>query len=299
MAHVGSSVLLSGTLLITSRSSNLPWTDVPTTREGHRVRRPVPDLTIGFPIHNMQELRDARLTVASLSSPPIANFSLSWHRELRGKGITTSPCKILEKDGRIKPSLGKSNRICFPWAIVEIKRDIRPGESPWAIENRCYCQAANACAAALALQEPLGKRLWDELQADIYPIIAFTCIGPIVKTWVAYNRYNGVSVSTVREPPTPSANFDADIDFRRTWSAFIEPTLPRYGAHTLFISSSATCIRTFAIYSDRACWSDCPATGRRVTTSHTNQCYCSLLSRQRSQRKRIHGLSLIKHLDYV
>jgi hypothetical protein len=52
--------------------------------------------------------------------------------------------------------------------------------------ERCYCQAANAAAAALELQAQLFDKL-DDASSELPPVIAFTCIGPIVKVWLAFH----------------------------------------------------------------------------------------------------------------
>jgi len=52
--------------------------------------------------------------------------------------------------------------------------------------ERCYCQAANAAAAALELQAQLFDKLGGDASSESPPVIAFTCIGPIVKVWLAY-----------------------------------------------------------------------------------------------------------------
>jgi hypothetical protein len=52
--------------------------------------------------------------------------------------------------------------------------------------ERCYCQAANAAAAALDLQAQLFDKLKDGCSLQPPPVVVFTCIGPVVKVWLAY-----------------------------------------------------------------------------------------------------------------
>jgi hypothetical protein len=82
-------------------------------------------------------------------------------------------------------SLGSADLACFPWAVVEFKRDIRPGES---LEERCYCQAANASAAALDLRTQLFTKALDSAGLAVPPVIAFTCVGHKVKVWLTYHE---------------------------------------------------------------------------------------------------------------
>ena len=56
--------------------------------------------------------------------------------------------------------------------------------------ERCYCQAANAAAAALQLQAQLFEN--SAIISQSPPVIAFTCIGPIVKVWLAYQDKPGI-----------------------------------------------------------------------------------------------------------
>jgi hypothetical protein len=105
--------------------------------------------------------------------------------KLIGLGISCTPTTALR---RWVSSPGKSkmenyDRSCFPWAVVEMKKG--PTKDRASIE-RCYCQAANGAAAALEMQEKLFDRLGHEAFSKPPPIVAFTCIGPIVKVWLAY-----------------------------------------------------------------------------------------------------------------
>jgi hypothetical protein len=93
---------------------------------------------------------------------------------------TTGLRKWIDRPGRT--DLSSSDRSCFPWAVVEMKRH---AEDPDESIERCYCQAANAAAAALELQAQLFDKVGDPF-FELPPVIAFTCIGPIVKVWLAY-----------------------------------------------------------------------------------------------------------------
>lgn len=75
--------------------------------------------------------------------------------------------------------------MCFPWAVVEVKSAIVDGDP----ERMCYCQAANASAAALSLREKLllaSKK--NEPNPEALVIFSFTCVGTHVKLWLTYRR---------------------------------------------------------------------------------------------------------------
>lgn len=53
----------------------------------------------------------------------------------------------------------------------------------------CYCQAANGASAALTLLESLYMRAslaTIDYVERIPPVIAFTCIGPEIRVWLAF-----------------------------------------------------------------------------------------------------------------
>lgn len=87
------------------------------------------------------------------------------------------------------------DRSCFPWAVVEMKK--RPTKDKASIE-RCYCQAANGAIAALEMQEKLFNRLGQEAFSRPPPIVAFTCVGPIVKVWLAYQDRSDSNQGSVK-----------------------------------------------------------------------------------------------------
>lgn len=70
--------------------------------------------------------------------------------------------------------------------------------------KRCYCQAANAAAAALDLQAQLFGKLRDSCSLQPPPVIAFTCVGPVVKVWIAYQDNSRSSGTPVQVRTAPS-----------------------------------------------------------------------------------------------
>lgn len=76
----------------------------------------------------------------------------------------------------------KHQLMAFPWAIVEVK----PEDVPDARETFCFNQAANATAAAIRMYKRLTDACPGSEGRDIPAVIAFTCVGPRVKVWLAY-----------------------------------------------------------------------------------------------------------------
>jgi hypothetical protein len=136
----------------------------------------------------MEDIKLAHVPRRSIGSDKLSCLSAGWLRELRSHGVVTSPATGLKvgANGKTK-RLRHGDRLCFPWAVVELKRDADERH----LEEQCYCQAANAAAAALALQQPFMRELAVVTDDDyMFPIIAFTCVGPEIKTWIAYPRKN-------------------------------------------------------------------------------------------------------------
>ena len=89
--------------------------------------------------------------------------------------------------------LASPGRACFPWAIVEFKKESQ--SSSESAEERCYCQAANASAAALDLYTPLFSINCSEEDSEVPPVISFTCVGHTVKVWLTYLEKLGDSTT--------------------------------------------------------------------------------------------------------
>jgi hypothetical protein len=92
--------------------------------------------------------------------------------------------------------------MCFPWAIVQIKRgtvELAAGDEHKGKDAEArahgkraqfwYCQAANASAAGLTLREHLAARTKDSSRLDDARVMfSFTCVGSAVKLWIAYRK---------------------------------------------------------------------------------------------------------------
>ncbi|KAL9617417.1 MAG: hypothetical protein Q9160_007774 [Pyrenula sp. 1 TL-2023] len=147
---------------------------------------PKPDLTYGFPI-----LRSPEVLMRGFGRDQyfVQYFSLKVLNKLRLKGLHSAVTTGLRKGTESEDGgmLDTPDLLCYPWAIVEMKKYSRV---PPAEVDRCYCQAANASAAALSLQERLYARAFSAAPSNLPPIIAFTCVGPQVKLWLTY-RWKG------------------------------------------------------------------------------------------------------------
>ena len=137
-------------------------------------RHPKPDLYLAIQIH--------KSVPASLSflNHALQNFTFEALSSCKGLDFspTQRPANIITKDYH--------HQVAFPFCIVEAKRvdDKKP-------EEECYCQAANAASAALAMLVHLseyGSKANDrrERANEILPVFCLTFIGPEVKVWLAY-----------------------------------------------------------------------------------------------------------------
>ncbi|KAL8722681.1 MAG: hypothetical protein Q9181_007434 [Wetmoreana brouardii] len=141
--------------------------------------KPKPDIWFAFPIDVTEHLE---LDYSS------ADLSFHILKELEDK-IKLFSCPLtslahfkreVELPG---PDLIDDKLVCYPFVIVEIKKDNRNER------NKCYCQAANGCSASLSLLESLTKQYGQtHSRDDVRPIVAFTFVGPAVKLWLAYTK---------------------------------------------------------------------------------------------------------------
>lgn len=93
------------------------------------------------------------------------------------RDVVTSPLRRM-KDRRIDPK----HRLCFPCVVLEAKHH----EVSNAEIEKCFCQAANGAASALALLDDLT---WDytfpDVKREIRPVIAITLNGHKTRVWIA------------------------------------------------------------------------------------------------------------------
>jgi hypothetical protein len=154
-----------------------------------RRTQPKPDHTYAFPIQDLSRGNLKGLARDVLSQ----TLSLQVLGSLVEQGVSCAPRSGLRKwiDAPNETILSRHDKSCFPWAVVEFKKHAESPDS--SAEIRCYCQAANAAAAALELQAQLFNALGSDASSQSPPVVAFTCIGPIVKVWLVYQKQPGSS----------------------------------------------------------------------------------------------------------
>lgn len=172
-----------------------------------RRTQPKPDHTYAFQVQDTSRSEPKGFA----RDASVQTLSLQVLGSLVKQGVSCAPTTGLRKwvDAPIKPALSSHDASCFPWAIVEFKKTFTTGSN--ANEEKCYCQAANAAAAALELQGQLFDKANGGLSSQLPPVIAFTCVGPIVRVWLAYQDGAGPTEETkkVRENYS-SLESDAD-----------------------------------------------------------------------------------------
>lgn len=72
--------------------------------------------------------------------------------------------------------------MCFPWVVVEVKKP----DVDLPDVQQCYCQAANGCTIALNILRSPFLKAYGNIPDDLPPIIAFTCVGPDLRLWLAH-----------------------------------------------------------------------------------------------------------------
>ena len=168
------------------RGRDVQWVEADTFYDRKVLTNPTPDLTYAFPILNSPFTGfAAQETLGTI-------FSLDVLRDLRNDAninlISSPTCGLKnEEGGAPKSDLNKTNLMCFPWAIVEVKQP-RVGN---ADIEKCYCQAANDSAIALRMLGALFQKATGCVPADLPPIIAITCVGPELRVWLTYNAGTG------------------------------------------------------------------------------------------------------------
>jgi hypothetical protein len=144
--------------------------------------RPKPDLTYAFPVTTSQSQSLKRFERDEYAR----SFSLKTLGDLSMRGIYSTPTTGLRMwaESRKRASLRTTDLACFPWAVIEFKKQVQ-GSQMSPVE-RCYCQAANASAAALELRAQMFVKASHDIFPEIAPVISFTCVGPIVKVWLTF-----------------------------------------------------------------------------------------------------------------
>lgn len=171
-----------------NRTSDTSWWD--HRIEAHdgllELSAPKPDFTYAFPIFR----NDADLPDGLADLECAKNYSVHYLMGLRransaGGGLRFSLNTALYNLSRGQVKVGDMSNydlMCFPWAVVEIKK---PQVGNAAVQL-CYCQAANGCAIALRILRSLFTTAHGVVPHDLPPIIAFTCVGADLRLWLGY-----------------------------------------------------------------------------------------------------------------
>ena len=150
------------------------------------LKRPKPDQAFFLPIYHLEaggripaivnpEARQWNQTPNVLAIEP---FSWETLKRLNAFGLQPEPRRIFNKP-RVEARLK-----CYPWFIVEHKKEDERGEV-------VSCQAANAAACALSLVQNSARYAVELIdQAHIPPIPVMTSIGSRVTIWIAYYGKN-------------------------------------------------------------------------------------------------------------
>ncbi|KAM0417109.1 hypothetical protein ACHAPT_012884 [Fusarium lateritium] len=155
-----------------------------------RLKCPKPDQAFYLPIYHF----DSKYGIPTIIDPEarqwnrapdtsiMDTFSWSTLKKLHEFGLQPTPVRIFQKQPM------EANLKCYPWLIVEHKKEDEAGGRPARVVS---CQAANAAACAVSLVRESAKyavELPD--QAQIPPIPAVTNIGSRVTLWVMYFAKN-------------------------------------------------------------------------------------------------------------
>jgi hypothetical protein len=160
-----------------SKESDILWTEAHRNARTFNARTcqltiPKPDIYLGFPIHQENSKKKGFARVSH-----VEDFSTRSLKILLENDVVCSPTSAFRNwiyDGEKSP-LEKHHLICFPWAIVELKRQNVPEPQ----KEYGECQGANASSTALSMLEQLYKPYKSSnYSADqIPPVVVFTLVG--------------------------------------------------------------------------------------------------------------------------
>lgn len=186
------------TLADDCRAKGRPWTlfakDSDYRQNYRGLTAPNPDWAAYFPVYDT-EIEDRIRTSErwrwwkSKKPTMVENFSLEMLEHLARHGLEPSTTGRFH-EGKTR-QIVPSDYLCFPWLIVEHKKQGHSGQVQF-----CYCQAANAGMAALTMLQKLAKYAEKRPRdSHIPPITTVTTVGPEVRVWVMY-------VSEAEDGPT-------------------------------------------------------------------------------------------------
>jgi hypothetical protein len=132
---------------------------------------------------HIPEITDHRAREWHKAPTPSLVESFSWSnlKMLHKNGLRPTPFRVFNKEPREK------DLKCYPWLIVEYKKEKYTSFERERLEETVCCQAANGSASAVKLNQ-IAARYTVELpdEAHVPPIPIVTTVGPKVKVWITY-----------------------------------------------------------------------------------------------------------------
>jgi len=125
-----------------------------------KLKDPKPDIYCGFAIHDIDP--GQYLDSGFGKDDFIQNFSVDTLMQLKQKGLSGAPSTGFEtaanrrrKSGKTGEPMPQHQLLCFPWAVVELKRQEKGGQDDQ--KSAVSCQAADCGSAALCMLENLAQ----------------------------------------------------------------------------------------------------------------------------------------------
>jgi hypothetical protein len=160
------------------------WTNHTRTPklQGERLTTPKPDFTYGFPMYKSL----GNLPKGAASMALFRNFSADTIRKLSGSPWELKPSLTAKIHQGDFGNMESADTMCFPWAVIEVKKRPHKQQDVTHVRDRCFQQAANASATALDIMTRLFQEPGGHISDELPPSIAFTCIGPELRLWLMF-----------------------------------------------------------------------------------------------------------------
>ncbi|VTT62892.1 unnamed protein product [Fusarium fujikuroi] len=163
--------------------------DDSTIRRFETVKCPKPDYAFYLPMYHLSTnshipgITDHRAREWPKEPTPSLVESFSWSnlKMLYKNGLRSTPFRVFNEEPREK------DLKCYPWLLVEYKKEKYTSFERNRLEETVCCQAANGSASAIKLNQ-IAARYTIELpdEAHVPPIPVVTTVGPKVKVWITY-----------------------------------------------------------------------------------------------------------------
>ncbi|KAF5588032.1 uncharacterized protein FSUBG_11620 [Fusarium subglutinans] len=163
--------------------------DDSTAHRFETVKCPKPDYAFYLPMYHLSAnsyipgITDHRAREWHKAPTPSLVESFSWSnlKMLHENGLRPTPFRVFNKEPREK------DLKCYPWLLVEYKKEKYGLFERQQLEETVCCQAANGSASAIKLNQ-IAARYTIELpdEAHVPPIPVVTTVGPKVKVWITY-----------------------------------------------------------------------------------------------------------------